>query len=298
MGRLVSVCFNYTAVRRSVFVSQTNHKAALPKYLLLVLASGSLSYAGIEFLSSRFAVSPVPAKLVMETALFFLNFAVQRLFIFGSESRARPRAAVSPWIFSLAAAAVLIGVCAAEVYGFSTAHLFAQEIWYPVGWARFLRYGGAFLALAIPLLLMVPWTFASLLTVLLIGLTTFALGPAPLLAASFLLISACALGRLVLDRGAGEIHDGHSAQDDVLATLLGLALYILLMYAVARLPVNYAAAWAAMLALPVLADWRGVLRRLRRWGPARSPPWSCARRLSAWRSRYSHSFWERTGWWS
>ncbi|HTX34283.1 MAG TPA: glycosyltransferase [Bryobacteraceae bacterium] len=267
LGRLVSVSFNYTAVRRSVFVSHAQHTAALPKYLLLVLASGTASYGGIMFLSTRFGVSAVSAKLLVETALFFLNFAVQRLFIFQSESGEEERRAVAPVVFSLGATAALIGLGALEIYGFSTAHLWAQDIWFPVGFTRFLRYGGVFLALALPLLLLVPWTLATVLVVLLLALTAFALGPLPVLAAAFLLVSACALGRLLMDRGHSE-PTSESGQDDLLAMLLGLALFILLMYGVARVPVNYPAAWAAVLALPVLADFRGVWRRLRRWAHA------------------------------
>ena len=134
-----------------------------------------------------------------------------------------------------------------------------------MGITRFLRYGGVFLALALPLLLMVPWTFATVLAILLLSLTAFAFGPLPLLSVLFLLISACALGSLLINRGpAGSARD-ESGQGDLLATLAGLAVYILLMYAVAREPVNYPAAWAALLALPVLVDWRGVAGRLLRW---------------------------------
>ena len=265
LGRLVSVCFNYTAVRRSVFASHEQHKAALPKYLLLVLASGSVSYAGITFLSSRSGVSPVTAKLLVETALFFLNFAVQRLFIFRSDSEEAEERAISPVIFSLAAALVFAGLLAAEVYGFSTAHLFAQQIWYPLGAERFLRYIGAFLSITLPLLLMAPWTLAALLAALLLGLTAYAVGPVTLLAVCFLLISSCALGRLVMDRRRGAVEGAGSGQDDVLATLVGLGIYMLLMYAVARLPVNYPAVWVAVLALPLLADFHGAVVCLRRW---------------------------------
>ena len=265
LGRLVSVTFNYAVVRRSVFGSHAKHQAALPKYLLLVLVSGSASYAGITFLYSRFGVSPIAAKLLVETLLFFVNFAVQRLFIFKPEGERAERSAAGPILFSLAAPALLLALIGLEIYGFSTLHLFAQEIWYPVGLTRFLRYGGVFLALAVPLLLMVPWTFATVLVVLLLALTAFALGPMPLLSVLFLLLSACALGRLLLDRGAARLGRDESGQVDLLATLGGLAVYILLMYAVARQPVNYPAAWAGLLALPVLADWRGVIARLRRW---------------------------------
>ena len=263
LGRLVSVCFNYTMVRRTVFVSHEQNKKALPKYLLLVLASGSASYAGIMFLSSRLGVPAVPAKLLMETLLFAVNFAVQRLFIFKPESEQGEKPAVPPIVFSFAAAAVFCALAALEVYGFSTAHLFAQEIWYPVGMTRFLRYLGVFLSVALPLLLIVPWTFTALIAGALLLLTAFALGPLPLVAVVFLLISACALGWLPMGRGRAE-----SGQADLLATLVGLTVYILLMYGIARAPVNYPAVWGGLLALPILADFRGVLRRMRRWAGA------------------------------
>jgi glycosyltransferase involved in cell wall biosynthesis len=270
LGRLVSVCFNYSMVRRTVFVSHEQNTKALPKYLLLVLASGTASYAGITFLSSRFGVSAVSAKLLMETLLFFVNFAVQRLFIFKPESGEDERPSVPPMVFSFAAAAVFLGLAALELYGFSTAHLFAQEIWYPVGMARFLRYVGVFLSVALPLLLIVPWTFAAVIAGALLVLTAFALGPLPLGAVVFLLISACALGWLLISRRQAESNPGapgraESGPADLLATLVGLAVYILLMYGIARLPVNYPAVWGAVLALPILADFRGVLGRLKRW---------------------------------
>jgi len=282
LGRVVSVCFNYSMVRRSVFFSHQGHKAAFPKYLLLVVASGSVSYAGIAFLSGRFGVSAVAAKLLVETALFFVNFAVQRLLIFKPEAEEEGgRVGGRPVFFPAAAAAVLLGMLVLEVYGFSTSRLFSQEIWYPAGLARFLRYAAIYLSVALPLLLMVPWTFAALLAALLLALTALAVGPLALLAAAYLLLSAGALGRLLM--GAPS----ESGEDDLLATLLGLAVYILLMYALARAPVNYPAVWAALLGLPVAADFRGVLGRLRRWGGAlrgaelRAPPERAALALLA-----------------
>src|ERR1019366_3890718 len=47
LGRVFAVSFNYSMVRKSVFYSRQRHKTVLPKYLLLVLVSGSVSYAGI-----------------------------------------------------------------------------------------------------------------------------------------------------------------------------------------------------------------------------------------------------------
>jgi len=81
IGRLISVCFNYSMVRSSVFYSKQKHQSVLPKYLTLVVVSGTASYWGIHLMRERLGVSPVPAKLLVETILFFVNFAVQRLFI-------------------------------------------------------------------------------------------------------------------------------------------------------------------------------------------------------------------------
>ena len=81
-ARLVSVAFNYSMVRARVFASKEGHQVLLPKYLLLVVTSGTASYLGIQFFTTRLAVSPMPAKLLVETLLFFVNFAIQRMFIF------------------------------------------------------------------------------------------------------------------------------------------------------------------------------------------------------------------------
>ncbi len=91
-ARLVSVVFNYTMVRARVFASKEKHQVLLPKYLLLVVASGTASYLGIQFLTARLAITAMPAKLFVETLLFFVNFAVQRTFIFhtGDEPERTP----------------------------------------------------------------------------------------------------------------------------------------------------------------------------------------------------------------
>jgi putative flippase GtrA len=81
-GRAVAVIFNYTMVRKSVFHSGRRHAVVLPRYLMLVAASGSLSYAAILFLTARFSLPVITAKIMAETVLFFGNFALQRDFIF------------------------------------------------------------------------------------------------------------------------------------------------------------------------------------------------------------------------
>src|ERR1019366_10081428 len=96
LGRVFAVSFNYSMVRSSVFYTRQQHKTVLPKYLLLVLASGTASYGGIRLLSATFGITPVSAKLVVETVLFFVNFAVQRLFIFKPDGAAAAPAEPRP----------------------------------------------------------------------------------------------------------------------------------------------------------------------------------------------------------
>src|ERR1035438_9059225 len=94
LGRLLAVAFNYSMVRRTVFYSKLRHASVLPGYLLLVCLSGAASYAGIQLLNSRFHIQLLPAKLLVETLLFFANFAIQRDFIFGkSPLESRPKRA-------------------------------------------------------------------------------------------------------------------------------------------------------------------------------------------------------------
>ncbi len=260
LGRILAVAFNYSMVRRSVFYSRQAHRTVLPKYLALVLASGTVSYAGIQLLRTRLGISAVAAKLFVETVLFFANFAVQRLLIFRQRKR---ESKVSRWyaprVFAAIAAAVFLALVGAEFYGLRTAPLFTQEIWYPYGLHRFAYFSGAFLALAAPLLLLIPWVCAPFFAVLLALLTTVALGPRPVLAVAFFLVSACALGARV-----SKARD-HSFEDHLLATLLGAGVYIFLMTFLARLPVNTAWLWGGVLAVPIVFDVNGVRARLIHW---------------------------------
>jgi glycosyltransferase involved in cell wall biosynthesis len=287
LARVFAVGFNYSMVRRSVFYSKQRHKTVLPKFLLLVLVSGTVSYAGIRVLSAKLGINPVSAKLMVETVLFFANFAVQRLFIFkpqagaggrgpgaggqggGASAGAKERKSLPdgrgsriPWRWGAwLVFLVFVGVLGLEVYGFRTGHLFSQHIWEPVGLYRLARFGGVFLAVAVPLLLMAPWTFAALVLGLVTLGTAIAVGPQAVLATAFFLVASCALGSKLLGRGEEDTAETH-----LCATLLGMGVWIFLMTFLARLPVNYPAFWAAVLAVPVVWDWRGVWRRLSYWG--------------------------------
>jgi glycosyltransferase involved in cell wall biosynthesis len=282
LSRTVALVFNYSMVRSSVFYSRQRHKTVLPKYLLLALASGTVSYGGIRWLSSRFGIDAVPAKLAVETLLFMVNFTVQRVLIFSTDG-ARPRgeetgaargrsagpvstagetpaSTLPAGLISALVLAVFLGALAVEAYGFRTANLFSQDVWDPIGVKRFLKYIGMYLGIAVPLLMMVPWSFAALITALTAVGTVFAVGPLPLLAVAFFLVSSCALGTRLLGRKQDD-----APESQLFATIAGAAAWIFVMTLVARIPVNYPAVWAGLLAIPVLLDWRGTCRRLERW---------------------------------
>jgi hypothetical protein len=179
-----------------------------------------------------------------------------------------PRRVFWSWAVALALAA-LTGV---EIYGFSLRNLFAQHIWDEVGLARLARFAGIFLAGAVPILLMVPWSFAGVVVCLVVIGTAVSVGPAAVFAVALFLVASCTLGMWVVGRSERETWESH-----VLAMLTGMGLYIFLMYLVARLPINYPAVWGCLLAAPVLLDWRKAGRRARQWagwlGSCELRPW-------------------------
>ncbi len=91
-GRLSGMLYQYSAARRAVFLSDETHRKTLPKYVLLATASGVTSYLLIRWLWDVAGLAVLPAKLLAETALFFVNFAVSRDFIF-TRRKIRPGAA-------------------------------------------------------------------------------------------------------------------------------------------------------------------------------------------------------------
>ena len=231
IGRLAGVAFNYWMVRRAVFDSHRRHGSTLPRYLALALVSGTASYGGIEWLAPAMGV--YAAKIFMETALFFVNFTVQRLYIFGEKGRPGGL----PYAFALAA---VVGL---EIYGLATGRLFAQEIWTPNGLAGWLRYTGIYIAAATPILILAPWGFAIVVA----AVAAVASGPA-ILAPAFFLLSAESLG---------------------LGLLTGVAVYIVPMPFLARLPINYWWFYAGVLAIPVV--WK---RRMPKWPELELRTWS------------------------
>ena len=241
-GRVAAVIFNYSMVRKKVFASREGHQVLLPKYLLLVFTSGAVSYLGIRFLTARFGMHAMPAKISIETLLFFVNFQVQRTFIFREARIATPR-----WFGGLifAVLAALLGV---ELFGLRTSHIFAQEIWSPEGIVRVEWFAALYAGASTALLILVPWLFAPLAVVLPAVLTAIFLGPAAVLAVAYYLLSCWSLGQLLARRRLPHY----------LSTLLGAAVFIFLMPFAARLPVNYPLIYGLVLAVPVVMRFRSL----------------------------------------
>ncbi|MEO8025898.1 MAG: bifunctional glycosyltransferase family 2/GtrA family protein [Bryobacteraceae bacterium] len=91
LGRALGVVFNYGLARRAVFLSGDRHRSTLPRYLVLVAASGLVSFGLIHFLMYLFELPVMVAKITAESGLFLANFAVQRDFVF---TRAKSRSGV------------------------------------------------------------------------------------------------------------------------------------------------------------------------------------------------------------
>ena len=271
LGRVFASPFNYRTVRRSVFHSSQRHMTVLPKYVAWAIVSGACSYAGIELLSTRYGVGVVAAKLLVETLLFALNFAVQRSLVFQTPEWAAAPPRFRPKPFAVAVAAVFFTLVGLEVYGLRTSELFNQNLWYPAGIRRFERYAELYAIVSAILLFAAPRYFAAFFASLLAVMTALSVGPAPLLAVVFFFLSANALGSKLLGRTKSQ-----AAEDQLCATLLGTGVYTFVMTFIARLHVNYPALWGVILAAPILLDLRDLRARLAGWGellrPKHRPP--------------------------
>lgn len=82
MARAAAVLVNYPLARRAVFLSEEPHRSTLVRYLALVLGSGFLSFQLLSFFERWLGLSILNAKILAESALFIVNFLIQRDFIF------------------------------------------------------------------------------------------------------------------------------------------------------------------------------------------------------------------------
>ena len=82
VARVASTGFNYQAIKKAVFISQEKHGVTLLRYLALVVVSGTISYGLIQVMQAYLPIRVLTAKLIAETVLFFVNFLVERDFVF------------------------------------------------------------------------------------------------------------------------------------------------------------------------------------------------------------------------
>jgi glycosyltransferase involved in cell wall biosynthesis len=260
-SRVFALAFNYGLVRSSVFYTKQRHQSTLPKYIALTVGIGACSYAAITMLSRNYGVGVISAKLLVETFLFFVNFAIQRAFIFKAhegETGDEPAPRVPRFAYVLGA--VFLALVAVEIYGFRTANLFAQRIWNPDGLHRFARFAQVYAVAAAVLLVAAPRSMPIILAGVIAILTAVSVGPVALLATAFFLISANALGSILLRTRKPE-----NVADQVCSTLLGAGVYTFVMSLAARQAIHYPAVWIGVLAAPVMLDLRGVRNRITGW---------------------------------
>lgn len=86
-GRGIAMAFNYTVGKRLVFASAQRHVQAFPRYLLLVVAAGVVSFMMITYLSEVLGLGVVPAKMLSEGLLFVPSFVIQRDLVFRNPAR-------------------------------------------------------------------------------------------------------------------------------------------------------------------------------------------------------------------
>ena len=160
---------------------------------------------------------------------------------------------------------MLVTLIALEIYAFVTLRLWTQPIWYANGMERFGFYAGMFIGIATPVVILVPWMLVPLAVLLAAVGTILAAGWAAPLAPLLFLASAWSLGSLLLGDRKRSLESG------LLATVLGIAVYVWLMTWTARLHIHYAAVWIVVLALPLAFSRRGWSFRRRGEGVPRGP---------------------------
>ena len=82
IGRAIAALFNFTINKKIVFQNSSSIGPQIIKYLCLLLVSGSISAFLVQTIHSVLPISILLIKLVVELALYFVNFYVQKNFVF------------------------------------------------------------------------------------------------------------------------------------------------------------------------------------------------------------------------
>jgi hypothetical protein len=147
---------------------------------------------------------------------------------------------------SLATVSGILVLC-----GILARKMWEQPIWYPQGWTHFLWFVAVYGIVSTAIVALRPSAHKTFFSIFVLLITIGAVGPGPVAALAFILASCFALGRLLRPKSA--------APESI---LLGLACFMLLVQALVHFPINYPAVYAAILAIPIVWNWR-AFRELR-----------------------------------
>ena len=264
-GRCVAVLFNYIMVRSAVFQAKDRHSSAFPRYLMLVVASGAASYAGITLVLQTTHIPALWAKIGVESLLFFANFAVERDWVFtrsgdGEETPGLTLPLAQPLLWAALAVPVVI-----EIVCFRNAHLFSEPTWSAEGFRHFEHYARWFFVGAVVLGALMRRWFLAVCTALVLVCSMWAVGPIAVGAVLLFVFSATIIGELLFGNDA----------EAFLAFPAGVAVLSLAIFTTSRLPIHYPLTYLGALLAPVAvgyrqswrlaAQWFGYLRPSRRW---------------------------------
>lgn len=86
VARALSVAFNFAVNQKRVFAGHDWH-CTLPRFLMLAAFIMLCSTTGVYLAHTRLGADERIAKLVVDFCLFFVNFTVQRLWVFRDRDR-------------------------------------------------------------------------------------------------------------------------------------------------------------------------------------------------------------------
>ncbi len=269
-ARSLAIIFQYTAARRVVFLSHGRARVQFPKFLLLALAHGLVSYMMIRGLVDQGWLGVAIAKPLTEGLLFIVSFLLQREFVFsrsaeadstgsgaaGDKVASRPAGgkiagpAVSPnpvsLLFRAAAWLVFLGAVLSSVWGMVTCNMLKQELWFPAGLRRLELLAAWYTVWAAAFIIFAPAWFAPVTLVVSLAAFGVAFGPMTVLTVLFYLFSCAVTGALLLRRD-----EAPDAVSRLLELLLGVAVWMGIIWIAVHFPVNYAATYLAAFCVPL-----------------------------------------------
>lgn len=89
-ARFVALLANYLLLHFAVFDTRRGVFSVLPRYVMVVVASGLAATQLIHWMGGAFGIPAVWAKIGAETALYPLNYLLMSFCVFSPETRRQP----------------------------------------------------------------------------------------------------------------------------------------------------------------------------------------------------------------